>query len=66
MIITSRKEVFYKIEMTAQQAHDIQILLETGRGGHVNELSIGDLHDSHIATEVHETIKALRETLEGR
>lgn len=62
MLITSRKEVFYKIEMTAAQAADLQALLETGRNGHVNELSV----DKEIADSVNETARNLLSTLEGR
>lgn len=66
MIITSRKEVFYKIEMTAQQAHELQLFLETGRDGHVNEMAVQALHGSQVADEVRVTLNALREALEKR
>ena len=66
MIVTSRKEVFYKIEMTAQQAADLQLLLETSRDGHVNELRVQENHGTKVADDVHETVKAMLEALETR
>jgi hypothetical protein len=66
MIITSRKEVFYKIEMTAQQAHNLQLLLQTGADGHVNELSITEQHGEQTGDEVRETARDLLHALENR
>ena len=64
MIITSRKEVFYRIEMTAMQAIDLQIFLKAMNDGHVNELTVQATHGAEIADAVHETLNALRDALE--
>lgn len=66
MIITSRKEVFYKIEMTAQETYDLQLLLETRGDGHCNELSISAAYGSEVALRVHTTLAELLTTLETR
>ena len=66
MFITSRKEVFYKVELTASQANSLQLLLDTGKDGHVNELSIQASYGQTISDEVRETCKDLLHVLENR
>ena len=66
MIITKRHDVFYSIEMTSKQAHDLHLFLETGRGSHCNELTVSELHGKETADSVHETIVNLLATLENR
>ena len=66
MFITSREEKFYKIEMTAQQAHDLLTFLLCNNDGHVNELAVQAQHGTKIADAVHETLKDLRTALENR
>ena len=66
MIITSRTEKFYKIEMTAEQAHYLQVLLETGRGKHVNEMHVQEEHGSEVADGVRETVTDMLDALEER
>jgi len=66
MIITSRNEKVYKVEMTESQAADLQVLLESGESGHVNELEVAELYGSERADSVHETLNNLHESLKGR
>ena len=66
MIITTRKDVFYMIEITAQQAHNLQLFLEATDDGHVNELAVQAKHGSLAADEVYETLNDLREALRNR
>jgi len=66
MIITSKIEKHYKIEMTDSQANDLQIFLSVNADGHVNELSVQAEHGAEVADSVHETLNALREALAER
>jgi hypothetical protein len=66
MMIKRRTEVFYCVEMTTRQAHNLQLLLQTGVNGHVSELKVQTDHGEEIATNVHETIKDLLLALESR
>jgi len=66
MIVTNRKEVFYKIEMTARQADNLFLLLTTTQDGHVNELSVQAAHGIKRADEIRETIIDLYTALEDR
>ena len=52
--------------MTACEAHDLQLFLETGRDGHCDELAVGALHGNKIGDAVHNTIIALRDALGKR
>ena len=64
MMIRKRTEVFLQIELTEAQATNLLRLLDTGKTGHVNELSIQAQYGDAVAEEVNETIRDLREALE--
>ena len=66
MIIRKTTKVIYNLELTEQQAKDLIKLLETGDGGHVNELSVQASHGTEVANSVRETCNNLLETLENR
>lgn len=66
MIITSRDEKFYRIEMTAMQAHHLSVFLELGRGGHIDELKVSANCGAQLADDINETLISLRDTLESR
>ena len=64
MIITKRTETYYRVEMSATQAALLELLLATGKDGHVNELSV--TKDEKLADDLREAISAFRYALENR
>ena len=66
MMITKRSEVFFRIEMTEQQATDLHMFLNTGINGHCNELAVQETFGKVSGDAVHEVLNNLREALENR
>lgn len=64
--MTKTKTVTYKVAMTEQQAKNLCLLLETGVGGHINELTIEANYGQEVADDVRETCGDLLHALENR
>ncbi len=65
MIVTKTTKTIYKVEMTEAQRRNLMLLLETGVGGHVNELNIQQTYGTEVADDVRETCNCLLESLES-
>ena len=67
MIITKRIETFYKVEMTAEQAHLIHRFLNAMQERHIEEIAkmAGDTNGTAIE-ETREALTDFQATLEGR
>jgi len=63
MIIRKHNRVIYCVEFTSQQFEHLQLLMETGKGSHINELTLQADHGSALAEDAHETFKDLRESM---
>lgn len=66
MIITSRNEKFYNIEMTAAQASDIQEFLIETRKSDAAFMSFNALHGPKRTDEIRESLTDFLNALEGR
>jgi hypothetical protein len=62
MIVTSRIETYYKIEMTAEQAHDLLKFLETLQPRHIKEVKkmAGPSYESKFIDVLEDIKEALR------
>lgn len=68
MIVTSRKEIYYKVEMTAEQAHYLHMFIATLQQRHIDEIckmaNTGLSPEGKAITE--RTLKDLQESLVRR
>ena len=62
-MLTTRTETFYKVELTASQAADLEMFLLGLQDRHLDELGKMCHWNPNDAREVRETIYALRETI---
>jgi len=65
MIITSRTEVFFNIEMTAEQVEDIHDFLVVNQTSDAAFMAVQELHGPERTDAIRETLVNLLMTLEG-